>query len=91
MNQPYDEIVSILYRASRPDLVSYLCKLRNNPLFTVIPTMNPPAETPHPVYKQLNKAIELLEACSEDLFLGFGADVELENRVDEFIKKAKQL
>ena len=39
--------------------------------------------------QHFNKAIELLEACSEDLFLGFGDDAELEHRVDEFIKEVK--
>ena len=38
---------------------------------------------------QFNKAIELLEACSEDLFLGFGDDIELEHHVDEFLKEVK--
>jgi hypothetical protein len=38
--------------------------------------------------QQLNTAIELLEACSEDLFIS-GDDAELETRVDEFIKSVK--
>ena len=38
---------------------------------------------------QLSKAIELLEACSEDLYIGSGDDIELETRVDNFIKEVK--
>lgn len=46
--------------------------------------------TPHTfVQQQFNKAIELLEACSEDLFVS-GDDADLETRIDEFIKKVKQ-
>jgi len=39
--------------------------------------------------KHLNTAIELLEACSEDLFIS-GDDAELEARVDKFLKEVKQ-
>lgn len=76
--EPYNEIEAILFRESRPDLVNYLRTLRDNLICT---------ET-SPKKEQLNKAIELLEACSEDLFIS-GDDVELETRVDEFIKTVK--
>jgi len=38
--------------------------------------------------QQLNTATELLEACSEDLFIS-GDDAELEARVDKFLKEVK--
>ena len=41
--------------------------------------------TPH---EQFNRAIELLEACSEDLFIT-GDDKELETQVDVFLKENK--
>jgi hypothetical protein len=68
----YDEICSILFRESRPDLVNQLTGTQgfNNAV-------------------KLDRATELLEACSENLFLGFGDDVELEHHVDTFLKEIK--
>jgi len=41
-----------------------------------------------PEQQQFNRAIELLEACSEDLFIA-DCDQALEAQVDEFIKEVK--
>lgn len=53
----------------------------------VVDSLTPPQ--PHTfVQQQFDRAIELLEACSEDLFIT-NTDEELENHIDTFLKEVK--